>query len=379
MQQLTITILFTLCTIFAMAQHTTNGLSRKECSAIRKSLIAEWKAEKRKELSKTDRTRIITNRRHKMKIWDCTYGAEPQNGHSLYISLHGGGGVPSQVNDQQWENQFHLYQPEEGIYVCPRAPFDAWDEWFQPPLDMLFKTLIEYYVTCHNVNPNRIYLMGYSAGGDGVWRMAPRMADSWAAASMMAGHPGETSMLSLRNLPFSIWCGAQDAAYNRNTVNSKRGKALDALQRQDPSGYIHSTHIVQGKGHWMDRVDAAAVGWMSQYTRNPYPTKIVWAQGNTPHYAFYWVSVPEADYKENTELQIERKGNTINILKTEYPEITIWLNDEMVNLDKPVIVTYKGRTIWNSKVNRSKSNLRESLWTRGDINYAFPAKIKVNM
>jgi dienelactone hydrolase len=29
-----------------------------------------------------------------------------------------------------------------------------------------------------DVNPNKVYVMGYSAGGDGVWRLAPRMADS---------------------------------------------------------------------------------------------------------------------------------------------------------------------------------------------------------
>ena len=41
-------------------------------------------------------------------------------------------------------------------------------------------------------------VVGYSAGGDGVYQLAPRMADSWAAAAMMAGHPNGVSPLSLR-------------------------------------------------------------------------------------------------------------------------------------------------------------------------------------
>ena len=31
-----------------------------------------------------------------------------------------------------------------------------------------------------NVNPNKVYLLGYSAGGDGVYQLAPRMANRWA-------------------------------------------------------------------------------------------------------------------------------------------------------------------------------------------------------
>ena len=40
-----------------------------------------------------------------------------------------------------------------------------------------------------DVNPNKVYLLGYSAGGDGVYQLAPRMADRWAAAAMMADSP----------------------------------------------------------------------------------------------------------------------------------------------------------------------------------------------
>jgi poly(3-hydroxybutyrate) depolymerase len=44
------------------------------------------------------------------------------------------------------------------------------------------------------VNPDKVYLLGYPAGGDGVWQLAPRMADRFAAAAMMAGHPNGASL-----------------------------------------------------------------------------------------------------------------------------------------------------------------------------------------
>ena len=361
----------------AMAQHSGKALSRQEAKEMKEKLVAEWKKERAATYRDVAATRVIKAGDRKMMIWSHTFGEEPLDGRSLYISMHGGGGAPKEVNDQQWGNQCNLYRPAEGVYVCPRAPQDAWDMWHQSMLDTLLHNTIEYFTLTEHVNPNKVYLMGYSAGGDGVWRLAPRMADSWAAASMMAGHPGETSLLSLRNLPYSIWCGGDDAAYDRNVLNYMCGQELDSLRKDDPHGYLHETHIMEGMGHWMMQADTVAVSWMSQYVRNPYPDRIVWAQGAVPHHAFYWVSVPPADYKEYTELRVERRGNTITILESDYPEVTLWLNDEMVNLDKKVKVVYKGKVLWKGKVPRTEANLRESLWNRGDAWYAFPGKITI--
>jgi predicted peptidase len=68
-----------------------------------------------------------------------------------------------------------------------------------------------------------IYLLGYSAGGDGVYQLAPRMADRFAAASMMAGHPNDSTPAGLRNLPFALFMGGDDAAHNRNGVAREGG------------------------------------------------------------------------------------------------------------------------------------------------------------
>ena len=91
-------------------------------------------------------------------------------------------------------------------------------------------------VLFHQVNPDKVYLMGYSAGGDGVYQLAPRMADFFAAASMMAGHPNETSPQGLRNLPFAIYMGGKDAAYKRNEIAADWEKKLQALEEFGSGG-----------------------------------------------------------------------------------------------------------------------------------------------
>ena len=106
--------------------------------------------------------------------------------------MHGGGGAPARLNDSQWRNQINLYQPKEGVYLAPRAPTNTWNLWHQGHIDAFFQRIIENSIVFEGVDPNRVYIMGYSAGGDGVYQLAPRMSDRFAAASMMAGHPNET-------------------------------------------------------------------------------------------------------------------------------------------------------------------------------------------
>ena len=73
-------------------------------------------------------------------------------------------------------------------------------------------------ILCHSVDPNRVYLLGYSAGGDGVYQITPRMADRWAGANMSAGHPNGVGLVNLYHVPFVIQVGECDSAYNRNKV-----------------------------------------------------------------------------------------------------------------------------------------------------------------
>ena len=293
--------------------------------------------------------------------------------------MHGGGSAPTEVNDQQWRNQIVLYAPKEGVYVAPRAPFDDWNMWFRPQMDAFFQQLIAAAVAEMGVSPDKVYLLGYSAGGDGVWRMAPRMADRWAAASMMAGHPGEASQLNLRNVPYMIWMGENDGAYNRNRLAVEKGAVMDSLQAADPEGYVHETHIISGKGHWMERVDTAAIAWMAKYRRNAVPERVVWRQEETVRPSMYWLKVDASEARPGMQIVASRKGNRIIVERCDYPFFTLCLNDEVADLDKPVIVEYNGRRLLKKRVRRSADIIARSLRERQDPRLVFSAELEVKM
>ncbi|CAN5150028.1 hypothetical protein BH23VER1_BH23VER1_09970 [soil metagenome] len=217
-----------------------------------------------------------------MRYLEKTFGAARAGERPLFISMHGGGGAPPEVNDRQWRNQIELYAPEEGIVVAPRAPTNTWNLWHEAHIDALFDRLIENYVVGRGADPDRVYLMGYSAGGDGVYQLAPRMADRFAAASMMAGHPNDARPLGLRNLPFMIFMGGDDRAYHRNEVAAEWGERLAALQSGDLDGYRHKVTIYEGLGHWMDGRDAEALPWMSERTRDPWPRRWCGTRARAP-------------------------------------------------------------------------------------------------
>lgn len=359
--------------------HAQRALSFSRCADVEKKIEADWLDKMRIEHKQAVDNECFESGDLKLMFKSFVYGEKPYDGRSLYISLHGGGGTTEEINNQQWRNQMYLYKPHEGVYVAPRAPWNAWNMWFQEGIDELYEKLIQAAVALWDVNPDKVYIMGYSAGGDGVWRMAPRMADRWAAASMMAGHPGEASQVNLRNTPYMIWMGEHDAAYDRNRLAVKHGAIMDSLQKADPAGYIHETHIIKGKGHWMERIDTLAVPWMAQFRRNPYPEKVVWRQELVVRDAMYWLSAPKDECQHGKRVVVSREGNVIDIEECDYTRLTIYLNDKMCNLDKPVEVRYKGEQLFKGRLRRTRAMMQQTLSERGDLRYMFPTAVEVEL
>lgn len=308
-----------------------------------------------------------------------TFGTAPAAGHSLYISLHGGGEAAAAVNDEQWENQKILYEPSEGIYLAPRAPTNTWNLWHEAHIDPLLTRLIENLIAVEGVDSNRVYVMGYSAGGDGVYQLGPRMADSWAAAAMMAGHPNDAKPDSLRNIGFTIHVGALDTAYERNEIAAEWGGLLDALEAADPGGYAHEVQVHAGKPHWMDLEDAVAVPWMADFTRDPAPKHVVWLQDDVPHRSFYWLAVPEDEAKTATKVIATADAQTITLETTGLETLEVRLSDALVDLDQPVTIRAGSTTLFSGPAERTIGKLAQTLAERGDRALSFPAEVVVEL
>ena len=314
-----------------------------------------------------------------MPFWYKVFGDRPESGRSLFISMHGGGGAPAAVNDQQYENQKRLYQLEEGVYLVPRAATNTWDLWHQSHIDDFFDRLIADMILFEGVNPDRVFIMGYSAGGDGVYQLTPRMADRLAAASMMAGHPNEALPDGLRNIGFTIHMGANDAAYNRNQKAEEWRDKLVALKENDKDGYVHEVTLHPGRGHWMNLKDAVAIPWMARFTRNVWPPKVVWAQDDVIHSRFYWISTQASEAKAGDKIIATLKGNTIVFDHSDAKQVTLLLSDRLLNLDEVITVESPTHKSSEHKATRTIMAQATSLSDRFDRPSMYSATIDVSL
>ena len=344
--------------------------------------ISKYLLETHTNYIKEDRKEEMTNREIEisdlqMKFFYKTFGDKPKDGWSMYISMHGGGQVEAEYNDQQWENQKTLYSIKEGVYLVPRAPTNTWDLWHQAHIDTFFHHIIQNMIVYLDVDPNKIYIMGYSAGGDGVYQLAPRMADRLAAAAMMAGHPNETSPLGLRNIGFTIHMGENDTPYSRNTVAADWKKQLLSLHKEDPKGYMHHVEIHQGMGHWLEGKDSVAIPWISDFTRNPFPKKVVWKQDDVTRKQFYWLGVKNP--QSRSEIIVNMKDQSIVIEKSDVQNLVLFFNDTMLNMDKKVSVEYNGEKLFYGNVERDLKTIATSIKKYADPHMIFYGSLEVRI
>ena len=203
----------------------------------------------------TEEVYTISMGGHQMKYMMEIVGEPDENGlYPLYITLHGGGESSEEENNGQWMAMKDYYREsvENGIYVATRGMEDVWNLHFLDYSYPMYDRLIEDMILLKNADPNRVYLMGFSAGGDGVYAIAPRMADRFAAANMSSGHPNDVCLLNISNLPFEIQVGIRDY-YSETAMRSIRGAEfediLNAYRDSYGFGYDHRILVHVPEGH----------------------------------------------------------------------------------------------------------------------------------
>ncbi len=186
-----------------------------------------------------------------------TIGNPDESGrYPLYITLHGGGEGPEEINNDQWIEMFFYYRDsvERGIYVSVRGVSDTWDLHFREETYPLLDALITNLTVTEHADLNRVYLLGYSAGGDGVYQLAPRLADRFAAVNMSSGHPNGVSLVNMANCPVCLQTGIRDY-YSEDAKRSVRcaefEKALEEYRDRYGFGYEHQVWIHVPEGHYI--------------------------------------------------------------------------------------------------------------------------------
>ena len=338
-------------------------------------------------------------------------GVQPSTGYPLYIALHGGGGAPDFVNDQQWEHmkRYYLDSIETGIYVATRGISNNWNLHFETLSYPLYDRVIDNLILSGEVDPNRIYFLGFSAGGDGVYQIAPRFSDRLAGANMSAGHPNGASPINLYTVPFLIQMGELDGAYNRNKVAVQYALQLEEHQKRHSEGYIHrvflhkdGTHnhpwkdnnpllqtypVLSKPGKWLEgtsqeiiQVDSNAIRWLQQFKRRPHPRHLIWdtqtragsrgARANT----HYWLH----QEKPQGVLEVSVQENTFSVMSAQ-ENFQIFIDPNIVDLEKDIVVRMGEKILFSGRITPDVRIAAQSILLYNDPERIYVALIDIRI
>jgi hypothetical protein len=129
----------------------------------------------------------------------------------------------------------------------------------------------------------------------------------------------------------------------------------------------------------MNRKDAEALPWMAQFTRNPWPSKVVWRQGDVVHDRFYWLELPSAQAMASNQQIVATVTNRTIAIEGDAPaDLRLRLSDQLMDLDQPLTVTVNGRKVFSGTVARQAVAIVTSLQERPDPTSAATAIVRWN-
>ncbi|MCL2406884.1 MAG: hypothetical protein FWC95_03030 [Defluviitaleaceae bacterium] len=341
-------------------------------------------------------------------------GLPGRGGYPVYIAMHGGGQGHPIMNETQFAGMSRRYRDsvDNGIYISVRGVRDTWHTHFNPESYPCYDKLIEALVLNHNADPNRVYLLGYSAGGDGVYGITPLMPDRFAAVNMSAGHHNNISAVNFMNTPILLQCGDKDTPFNRNHETVKYGQKIKELRGKYP-GYVSETYIHVDKEHshvvdhsdkrvlqkiykdavaWYENealehetieANTNAMDWMNRYVRNPIPAVLAWDLSARAEMrendCYYWLRAGKEQRSGILRASYNGETNTINIATEEFAgKFTVLLNYDMLDLCKEIKVNVNGIE-WAHTVAPSEEIMAKTLKERGDVNFCFSAEIEIEV
>lgn len=308
-------------------------------------------------------------------------GKRPKNGWPLVIAMHGGGGAPKQINDSQWKMMEIYYrdQPAAGgyKYVALRAPNDVWNGFYDNYVPPLIINLIREFTLFGAVDPDKVFLIGYSHGGYGAFFIGPKIPDRFAAVHCSAAAPtdGTISALSLRNTPFTFMIGAKDTAYGRRERCEKFNLEIQLLKKDNPGDFPVAMEFKKGFGHG-GLPDRDKLKEMLGFTRKAWPRHLTWEPTDTLIKDFYWLSIPAPAKGQKIDAIVSDNG--VEITTRAVKEFDLGLDSRLIAFDHPVRITLNG-VVERRTVQPSLRILCQSLLERGDPQLAYACRVHVEV
>jgi len=286
----------------------------------------------------------------------------PGKRYPLLISLHGRSDeFPPYVHEWGSDQRHEFNADQYGVIVA--YPYARGNSWFRGMGDRDVMHCLRMLKERFPIDENRVYLLGYSMGGAGVWYVGSRHPEQFAAVAPFFGGYDYRFQLNdaalqkltlreqyrrerlsyiaqaeaLRSMPLLASHGDADTLvpveYSRYTLRMLQRWGFDARYWEHP-----------GKGHGGLGNDGTVIPWLLAHTREENPAHVSLRSADLRYAAAYWVKIEQRDdpyafMQADVEVPAPNviRLNTKNVL-----EITLTPRAPLIDPDKPV------RILWNN-------------------------------
>lgn len=316
----------------------------------------------------------------------------PEQAHSLILCLHGAGFTGEAYLDR-WVPRL-----EDGyILACPTISMGGW--WTRHGEELVLET-IRAVQSQYHIDPNRIFLTGMSNGGIGAWIIGMHHADQFAGIAPMASGIDTILYPFLENLshtPVYVIHGVEDRIM---PVQLSRDLVKE-MQRRDISFHYqeHSWTHPHAGGHFFPRQELPALlDWFNDHQRTRVPRKVSLVRDATHLTPFYWVRIDITEqiaaFSENlidsrdqfiagaiyAKLHAEMTApNTIVVHTNRIRRYTIFLNQDLVDFSRSVIVKTNGKPSFEGRVEPSLEILLQEARRRSASPMLYQAKLTIDV
>jgi predicted esterase len=307
-------------------------------------------------------------------------GQKPEHGWPLFIAMHGGGGTAKEVNDSQWRVMQRYYRDQNSVpgylYLALRAPNDTWNGFYDSYVYPLVGNLIRQCLLFAEVDPNKVFLIGYSHGDYGAFAIGPKMPDHFAAIHSSAAAPtdGLTAAKNLRNTVFTFMIGENDHAYGRIERCRQFQETIAKLRGDRTDIYPVTMEYEAGFGHG-GLPDRDKIKDMYPAVRNPVPPELTWELTGPEIHDFFWLETAHPAGHE--EIDAFCHDNNVTVTTTNASGVSLLLDRRLVDFSRPVRINVNGQTV-TRELRPSLRTLARTLAERGDVVLAFTVQVDLD-
>ena len=324
----------------------------------------------------------------------------------LVLGLHGGGENTGDAGEAagKWSLPGCI-----GIY--PQGIKLVHDTWNTVHGERFLLTLIELAKVQFEVDPDRVYSMGFSMGGTGSWFLAGRHPDLLAASCPCAGVlmaapksqvPRKEDVETLqhgfvpnvRDLAMYWFIGLAD----HNCMPGTYLYAWDALQElraHDPGGYEKlNFYTVPGLAHTFPPGEPGKLlDWAAKQRREANPKKVVWEIVDSPFplpeddvdrrvgryvkHDFYWLHCDRPPDACVATATLSDNVVDLDVSLGEPEDWTIWLSPKTIDPAKDVVVRVGGKERYRGRPVPDVATVLETLDARLDRTLTYDRRVSL--